>query len=299
MTRHRRTAMVNFLGRLLDNLESDPVRLSRMIMENEPDSANGEDSEAWIMDDSDEEEYHENDRERLSSITPPSTITSTESSNIDRTNNVAQESQDASADEFPTEYNAFIDDDAYSEEENENYGEVMINDGSSTMTMVITINDAVLDWDFDTLQNSELSSRFRTLVERIQEITIANWNAADSDKVKATPAQLNLLPKLLFSRYAASTAPKLENHDNCSICLSEFRALSQVTPLPCRHVFHESCIKQWVKDEAICPNCKGSIDWTKINDVKSSLLPLRRGSRKRKRNADSFSSKPPSNSTCK
>lgn len=49
----------------------------------------------------------------------------------------------------------------------------------------------------------------------------------------------------------------------CSICLCEFTENEKcmVTPLPCNtlHVFHESCIKQWMERNNNCPLCKTNI----------------------------------------
>ena len=47
----------------------------------------------------------------------------------------------------------------------------------------------------------------------------------------------------------------------CSICLSEFKvgeviATSSLTSGGCSHVFHEECIKGWLRRENTCPLCK-------------------------------------------
>ncbi|XP_061413047.1 filaggrin-like [Lethenteron reissneri] len=42
----------------------------------------------------------------------------------------------------------------------------------------------------------------------------------------------------------------------CTICCSEFVRTDQATTLPCCHLFHTSCIEQWLKKSATCPVCR-------------------------------------------
>lgn len=42
---------------------------------------------------------------------------------------------------------------------------------------------------------------------------------------------------------------------SCSICL-EALASSTTVQLECQHVFHEKCIKDWLKRQSNCPNCR-------------------------------------------
>lgn len=43
--------------------------------------------------------------------------------------------------------------------------------------------------------------------------------------------------------------------ESCSICL-EALSVSATVPLQCQHVFHEKCIKDWLKRQSNCPNCR-------------------------------------------
>lgn len=43
--------------------------------------------------------------------------------------------------------------------------------------------------------------------------------------------------------------------NECSICLIELRVAPNIVALPCYHVFHEDCIKDWLKKRSVCPNC--------------------------------------------
>ena len=53
---------------------------------------------------------------------------------------------------------------------------------------------------------------------------------------------------------------------DCPICLDDFDSEAKngndmVTPLPCskHHVFHTTCIKQWLWKQDICPLCKKQV----------------------------------------
>ena len=43
---------------------------------------------------------------------------------------------------------------------------------------------------------------------------------------------------------------------NCVICLEDFKNGDTVINLPCIHLFHNKCIKNWLKNKNSCPICK-------------------------------------------
>jgi hypothetical protein len=49
----------------------------------------------------------------------------------------------------------------------------------------------------------------------------------------------------------------------CSICFEEFGEdkdeLSQTMITPCNHLFHESCLRRWMKRRSLCPICRSSL----------------------------------------
>ncbi len=42
----------------------------------------------------------------------------------------------------------------------------------------------------------------------------------------------------------------------CSICLEEYRSDDRVAVLPCNHVFHLNCVRDWVGMHNNCPLCR-------------------------------------------
>jgi hypothetical protein len=45
----------------------------------------------------------------------------------------------------------------------------------------------------------------------------------------------------------------------CSICLCDFAAGSDLSSLPCGHLFHPDCVACWICDHPSCPVCRHSL----------------------------------------
>lgn len=59
--------------------------------------------------------------------------------------------------------------------------------------------------------------------------------------------------------------------DSCCICLDNFKPDENVIVLPCdrKHVFHASCIADWVKRNNNCPLCKQEVT---IQAIQSAVV---------------------------
>ncbi|XP_006887864.1 PREDICTED: E3 ubiquitin-protein ligase RNF149 [Elephantulus edwardii] len=44
--------------------------------------------------------------------------------------------------------------------------------------------------------------------------------------------------------------------ENCAVCIENFKAKDIVRILPCKHIFHRTCIDPWLLDHRTCPMCK-------------------------------------------
>lgn len=66
--------------------------------------------------------------------------------------------------------------------------------------------------------------------------------------------------------------------DTCSVCLERFKASSDVRVLPCKHVYHTSCIDLWFHDNhvlfpQICCLCKQDCQhFTEESEVETSMF---------------------------
>ena len=52
---------------------------------------------------------------------------------------------------------------------------------------------------------------------------------------------------------------------NCVICLEDFKNGDKATFLPCIHLFHTDCIKNWLKTQDCCPICKFKLTGQNLN----------------------------------
>ena len=52
---------------------------------------------------------------------------------------------------------------------------------------------------------------------------------------------------------------------NCVICLEDFKNGDKATVLPCIHLFHTTCIQNWLKTQNSCPICKFKLTGENIN----------------------------------
>jgi hypothetical protein len=47
--------------------------------------------------------------------------------------------------------------------------------------------------------------------------------------------------------------------NECSICLENYKKDDMIIILSCDHNFHESCLKEWSKNNNSCPHCRENI----------------------------------------
>ena len=73
----------------------------------------------------------------------------------------------------------------------------------------------------------------------------------------------NPIPPPLNTRLLSSHEPGARlgercvySESSCPICLDEFRRSSYVTFLPCYHVFHYTCLANWLQRKSECPVCR-------------------------------------------
>ena len=52
---------------------------------------------------------------------------------------------------------------------------------------------------------------------------------------------------------AATAAELASNSDVCAVCLEDMDAARR---LPCGHVFHAQCLREWIPMHAFCPTCR-------------------------------------------
>mmetsp|Transcript_75634 Transcript_75634/g.245921 ORF Transcript_75634/g.245921 Transcript_75634/m.245921 type:complete len:398 (-) Transcript_75634:221-1414(-) len=67
------------------------------------------------------------------------------------------------------------------------------------------------------------------------------------------------IPQLPMQAFSALSQEEAEFCSTCAICLEEYRATDEVCKLPCCHIFHTECGREWFRRGSRCPfRCK---DW--------------------------------------
>lgn len=104
-----------------------------------------------------------------------------------------------------------------------------------------------------------------------QYITSFNINNNSSDNssyiFKKNPLDSTILNKLKPVEIKDENQ-KSKIEYNCVICMEKYKLRDKYIILPCKHIFHEHCIKTWFKQSNICPICKSKID---INDTNNEI----------------------------
>ncbi|KAF9348415.1 hypothetical protein BGX34_002497 [Mortierella sp. NVP85] len=62
------------------------------------------------------------------------------------------------------------------------------------------------------------------------------------------------------------TREELDAKTECSVCKDEFVKEDNCLQLKCNHIFHEDCIKPWLKTSATCPTCRYAVVPQERND---------------------------------
>jgi len=57
--------------------------------------------------------------------------------------------------------------------------------------------------------------------------------------------------------------------NDCVICQELYEEGTVVIKLPCNHLFHETCLLQWLKVQHSCPTCRYELPTTEDDPMKA------------------------------
>ncbi|CAL8237995.1 unnamed protein product [Merluccius merluccius] len=84
-------------------------------------------------------------------------------------------------------------------------------------------------------------------------------NARDRNQRRLGDAAKKAISKLQVRTLRRGDQETHADFDNCAVCIEGYRPNEVVRVLPCRHVFHKSCVDPWLLDHRTCPMCKMNI----------------------------------------
>ncbi|PIN17010.1 Ubiquitin--protein ligase [Handroanthus impetiginosus] len=68
-------------------------------------------------------------------------------------------------------------------------------------------------------------------------------------------AEIGMVPAMEWSIELLESTSLMES-GSCVICLEEFVIGGEGVTMPCSHIFHEDCIKKWLRTSHYCPICR-------------------------------------------
>lgn len=69
-------------------------------------------------------------------------------------------------------------------------------------------------------------------------------------------------PEDVIAKMKVQKPPKelIDEEGECTICMEMFKINDDVIQLPCKHYFHENCIKPWLRVNGTCAICRAPVD---------------------------------------
>ncbi|ORZ15889.1 hypothetical protein BCR42DRAFT_416099 [Absidia repens] len=124
-----------------------------------------------------------------------------------------------------------------------------------------------------------VGNNLQGILQLISTLTGASMVGNPNDYVSSQAALDNIITQLMEQTGSGSAAPPpasedvisglpkraisekefIEDQIDCAVCKDDFNISELVIELPCQHVFHDDCIKPWLKVNGTCPVCRHSV----------------------------------------
>ena len=115
------------------------------------------------------------------------------------------------------------------------------------------------------LNNDRLYNTFNFI---LNQILIGEEGAQNENNSNNNIRIINFSSQSLDNDVSQLDSRILENIDDlcpekkrCTISLENFIKFDKIINLSCLHIFHDSCIKTWLKKNDYCPICKNKIEF--------------------------------------
>ena len=91
-------------------------------------------------------------------------------------------------------------------------------------------------------------------------VVLLDNNANADPTVQAGPRlQKDQLSKIPITKFQKKADVKAGEEEKCPICLIDLEHNEEIRSLPCKHIFHPSCIDTWLVKNSSCPICKRDV----------------------------------------
>jgi len=117
------------------------------------------------------------------------------------------------------------------------------------------IKDEYIFHKRDNLNDARLIDLDNKDKEENIDLNPANINIAELIGEKEKEDRDYLIKNLIANELINVNNLEEENKE-CSICLEVFQKGNKIISLPCAHIYHNNCIKNWLLKKNFCPICK-------------------------------------------
>ena len=63
-------------------------------------------------------------------------------------------------------------------------------------------------------------------------------------------------PKIIYDTVTVDSSKKIDDTDTCPICITDYEEGEECGVLPCKHNFHDICLRTWTNTNRTCPLCR-------------------------------------------
>lgn len=102
---------------------------------------------------------------------------------------------------------------------------------------------------------------FNNQIDSVNNVFTELFTPGDLEDVKVTLTreQFKRFPEIIFTESSS------EHNSECNICMEEYVQGDRLTKLDCKHVFHTTCIENWLcKERVTCPVCRKDMRETDV-----------------------------------
>ncbi|XP_050224851.1 uncharacterized protein LOC126674451 [Mercurialis annua] len=143
----------------------------------------------------------------------------------------------------------------------------VLNNSSSWSTIVYFFNEMKIPFYFHAslLQKiNESAKECQDLNHKLTQINVGLCTLYDED-YDAFSESFNS-QRLMFVGASKSAIEALEKvkiekklTKLCVICFEDFPIGSEATCMPCKHIYHQNCISNWLENSNCCPLCRSQV----------------------------------------
>lgn len=88
---------------------------------------------------------------------------------------------------------------------------------------------------------------------------ILSNNSHEAEQQNAARVPQDKLANIPITKFRKKSQTKEGEEEKCPICLVEFNDMEEIRYLPCKHIYHPSCIDTWLVKNSACPLCKQDV----------------------------------------